>query len=771
MHRNTPVAVLIVNDRPDALAALAAVLQPLPVRLLTASSAEDGLRLARDNAVAVAVVDICMPAIDGFAMVERLRADPKMRSLPVIFVSALDTSPQTLERVYSLGAADFVALPARDFELRSKVAVFVDLYEQRSELANRNRILSREATAAVQEQRERFRLFMETASDYAIFFMDVDGTVTEWPTSAENVLGFTAADMVGNDASIIFLQADRDSGVPEHELVDAAINTQAHDERWHQKKDGTLIYAMGRVIALRDESGKVRGFVKILRDATAAKQAEAELHEALDRFESLAESMAQLAWMADPTGARVWFNRRWIEYTGGTFEEMKGWGFAKVYHPDDRDTVLERIRRGFASGKPWSAEWRIRGCDGQYRWFLTQVAPVAGASGQTVRWFGTNTDIHAQVLLREELKASEQKFREIFETANEGIWILDVNGRVEIANKRMAEMLGYSVPELVGKAKVDFIFPEDVEYIRQLFEDRRRGQISIVEVRFRRKDGQPIWTLLSARPLFRDGKFAGALDMFTDISARKTAAEAFAHELKKQVAERTAALQEKTNQLESFTYTIAHDLRSPLRAISGYAEFTLEDFRDRLPDEAISNLDKIKASAARLDALIRDLLSYTRVAQVEFVEEDVPLRAPVDWALEQLRHEIEASGARIDVAPRLPSVRGERSILDQVLLNLTSNALKFVAPGVAPHVKIDAAIADGIVRLTVTDNGVGVPHEYHDRIFRVFERLQGSHRFPGTGVGLAIVARAAERLGGRAGVESEPGHGSTFWVELRKGES
>ena len=106
-----------------------------------------------------------------------------------------------------------------------------------------------------------------------------------------------------------------------------------------------------------------------------------------------------------------------------------------------------------------------------------------------------------------------------------------------------------------------------------------------------------------------------------------------------------------------------------------------------------------------------------------------------------------------------------------MLLNLTSNALKFVAPGTKPHVKIAAQTEKGIVRLTVTDNGVGVPKEYHERIFRVFERLQGSSRFPGTGVGLAIVARAAERLGGRAGVESEPGRGSTFWVELRKGNA
>lgn len=259
--------------------------------------------------------------------------------------------------------------------------------------------------------------------------------------------------------------------------------------------------------------------------------------------------------------------------------------------------------------------------------------------------------------------------------------------------------------------------------------------------------------------------------MFTDISARKDAAKQFEDELRAQVAQRTAALQEKTRQLESFAYTIAHDLRSPLRAISGYAEFTLEDFGDQLPAGANENLGKIKRSAARLDALIRDLLSYTRVSQVEFAEEDVPLRAAVDWAMEQLRVEIQAKAANIDVPAHLPSVRGERSIVDQLVLNLLSNAIKFVAPGVTPQIAVSAAPLDGLVRFAVRDNGIGVPKEYHERIFRVFERLADSQRFGGTGVGLAIVARAAQRLGGRAGVDSEPGRGSEFWVELRRGAS
>lgn len=765
--RPAEISILIVNDNPEALLALEAALMPLELHVLKASTAEEGIANARASELAVALVDIRLPGIDGLAMVERLRADPATRALPVIFVSAVESTASTRERVYALGAVDFVALPAETAELRAKVRALGELHRERRELAERASAATRAADRAQREQRERLQLFMEAASDYAIFFTDPEGRISEWPASAENMFGFTTSEAVGQHLSLIFTPDDRARGAPERELAEASRHGLARDERWHQRKSGAIFFAAGRLVALR-EHDRIRGFAKVVRDATLAKQAEAELHEALDRFEALADSMAQMAWMSDPSGSRLWVNRRWREFTGTGVEEMRGWHFAEVFRPEERDQIVNTIRRHSAAGEQWQESWPIRSKDGTYRWFLVQAAPIRDPNGRVTRWFGTNTDIHEHVLVQQQLRASEQKFREIFETAHEGIWILDADARVELVNNRMAEILGYETGEIAGRRKTDFVFPEDVAEIGQLFERRRQGRADVVEVRFRRKTGEPVWTLLSGRPLFRDGKFAGVLDMFTDISARKEAAKRFEEKLKAQVAQRTSALQEKSRQLESFAYTIAHDLRSPLRAISGYAEFTLDDFAADLPAEAVENLRKIQTSAARLDGLIRDLLSYARVSQVEFVEQDVPLDTSIAWALEQLRTEIQARSARIDVDPALPCVRGERTIVDQLVLNLLSNAVKFVSPGVVPQVAVFTDTTDSTVRLNVRDNGIGIPPEYHERIFRVFERLKSEHRVPGTGVGLAIVARAAERLGGRAGVESEPGRGSTFWVEFKR---
>jgi signal transduction histidine kinase len=247
-----------------------------------------------------------------------------------------------------------------------------------------------------------------------------------------------------------------------------------------------------------------------------------------------------------------------------------------------------------------------------------------------------------------------------------------------------------------------------------------------------------------------------------------TAVKKFESELQRQVAQRTLALQERTEQLEAFSYTVAHDLRSPLRSISGYANILASDFATAIGPEGTHFLEKIQKSAERMDALICDLLAFSRIMQMQLKNEPVSLEDVVHHVLGELRGEIHERHAEVVVDTALPVVLGERSVLEQIVLNLLTNALKFVAPGVAPRVTIKAREEGDMIIVRVTDNGIGIPAVYQDRIFRVFERLETSRQYPGTGVGLAIVAKAVERLGGRIGVESTPGTGSTFWFTLRK---
>jgi signal transduction histidine kinase len=225
-------------------------------------------------------------------------------------------------------------------------------------------------------------------------------------------------------------------------------------------------------------------------------------------------------------------------------------------------------------------------------------------------------------------------------------------------------------------------------------------------------------------------------------------------------------VRERTQELESFAYTISHDLRAPLRGMQGFSHALLEDYGERLDETGRDFARRIAAAAERLDALIQDLLTYSRLTHIDVRMEKVPLEEVVNQVLRDMAPEIRERKAQVRMAERLPPVRAHRVMLTQVLVNLVSNAIKFVARGVEPRVEIRAEPRDGRVRLWVEDNGIGIAAEYHERIFRMFERLNRQEDYPGTGIGLAIVRKATERMGGTAGVESEPGRGSRFWIEL-----
>jgi PAS domain S-box-containing protein len=242
----------------------------------------------------------------------------------------------------------------------------------------------------------------------------------------------------------------------------------------------------------------------------------------------------------------------------------------------------------------------------------------------------------------------------------------------------------------------------------------------------------------------------------------------YAAELEQRVAERTAELQKSNFELEAFSYSVSHDLRAPLRAMQGFALALLEDYAERLDHIGRNYAQRIVAAAQRMDALIHDLLDYSRLSRSEMQLQPVNLEWIIDEVLKQLELEIRGKDAEITVRKPMPQVTGHHATLVQVVGNLLSNAVKFVASGVQPQVRVWAEEHSRWVRLWVKDNGIGIAPEHHERIFRVFERLHGVETYPGTGIGLAIVRKGIERMGGRVGVESTPGQGSRFWVELPK---
>ena len=259
-------------------------------------------------------------------------------------------------------------------------------------------------------------------------------------------------------------------------------------------------------------------------------------------------------------------------------------------------------------------------------------------------------------------------------------------------------------------------------------------------------------------PLIERARVEAALRMANALLADKAA------HLETIVQQRTAKLRETVGELESFSYSIAHDMRAPLRSLQGFSDILMKDHGPKLEAEPQRYLNLIAASARRMDSLIRDVLNYSRV-----VREELPMQAVDTGRL--LRGIVEtypmfaAEKADVELQGPFPAVLGNEAMLMQIFSNLMGNAVKFVAPGVKPQLKVWAERRGEWVRLLVRDNGIGIAPEQHKKIFAIFQRVD--KRYEGTGIGLAIVKKAVERMGGTTGLESEPGHGSTFWIEVQ----
>ncbi|MEO6034458.1 MAG: ATP-binding protein [Verrucomicrobiota bacterium] len=243
-----------------------------------------------------------------------------------------------------------------------------------------------------------------------------------------------------------------------------------------------------------------------------------------------------------------------------------------------------------------------------------------------------------------------------------------------------------------------------------------------------------------------------------------------AEDLENQVTERTASLRETTEQLETFCYTIAHDLRSPLRAQQSFAQVLLDDYKDVLDETGRDYAHRIINSAKRLDKLVNDLLAYSRLSRNELKFESVDLNKILHDVQTGLAEEIRDKKARVAVGP-LASVLAYEPTLNLVITNLMANALKFVGPGVAPQIKVWSEPHGKCVRLWIEDNGIGIHSENTEKIFGVFQRLHSMEKYPGTGIGLAIVRKGIERMDGSIGVESKLGEGSRFWIQLPRANS
>ncbi len=376
------------------------------------------------------------------------------------------------------------------------------------------------------------------------------------------------------------------------------------------------------------------------------------------------------------------------------------------------------------------------------------------------------------------LSASELRYRRLFEAAHDGILIIDPASRqIMDVNPFLVDFLGYDREELLGKELFEIGLLKDEAANKAAFRELMvNGYIRYEDLPLQTKDGRSVAVEFVSN-LYQEGDEQVIQCNVRDITARKTTEKALraaelqvarhAEELEDLVKNRTTELRISNRQLETFVYSIAHDLRAPLHSMQGFAELLLREHSAKLDQKGRDYAKYIDQAAQTMDHLLTDLLAFSRVSQQKIALTAVPLENAVQSALAGCETEIGTSRARILNIPPWPVVQAHEATLRQVLVNLIGNAVKFTS-STRPQVRLWAEDRPGgIVRVWVEDNGIGIHQEFQERIFQLFQRLHTT-AYTGTGIGLAIVQKGVERMGGRVGVISAPGEGSRFWIELIK---
>ena len=446
--------------------------------------------------------------------------------------------------------------------------------------------------AAYHERNEQQNLMLEGIRDHAIFMTDTEGRITSWPSGAQAIFQWAPEEVLGRDTGLLFTPEDREKGAHLEELKTASETGLAPDQRWHVRKDGSRFFAEGSVRPLHDSHGALRGYLKVARDATERRRAEEALRESEAQFRVLADSIPQLAWMADDTGAVYWFNQRWFEFTGASPEETEGWNWRALHHPDHVERVLEHFHRSIQAGEPWEDTFPLRGWDGRYRWFLSRALPIRDRRGRVVRWLGTNTDVTEQRKAEARVTEAERRLQLALRSARIGAWSWDLRkDRVE-GDARLREIFGFDAVKPIHGAEVfKRVHPEDRFHVQEIVDKARRecGEYD-AEFRILLPSGEVRWAV--ARGIVMNGTPDRSLTLIGvtwDTTDRKRAEE--------EVTAARDAAEEANFAKSQFLANMSHELRTPLNAIIGYSEMLEEEAEDLGVESLLPDLRKIHGAA------------------------------------------------------------------------------------------------------------------------------------------------------------------------------
>jgi PAS domain S-box-containing protein len=628
-----------------------------------------------------------------------------------------------------------------------------------NELIQRLRALEKEVSASkatIEELRHSATVKQSLLDDSTDCFLRVDlnrRIVWANKTAAQSI-GLSPRDLKGLSCHRVLRNSDEpcqncpcrravETGQTEYKLIHRPGDSITDDTYWEH-------YG----VPVRDETGQITGVNITARNVTNRVRAEQALRRSERRYRNVYDT-APLAFVIWDRDCHITDWNRHAEKTfGWSADEVLGRNFFEFLIPDEArpqvdkivDDLLQGILPSHSINENLTKDGRIILCEwnNSFRY---------DAENRVVGGISLALDITEKMRADEKLRESEEKYSSLVENSLTGIYI-DQDEKIVFANKKFADIYGYREDELIGIKSWKLVHHEDRPVVNQIRTGRMQGENvpEVYEARGLTKDGKTIWILRRNTRIEYGGRPA-ILGNIEDITQQKWAEE---------------ELHRINEELKDFIHAVSHDLKNPLIAIQGFSARLLKNYREKLGDRGRGYLEHINTSVHRIEVLVADLLTLSRIGRIVSSTEDVSCLGVVNDVAAVIQNRLQEKGIQLSVAPDLPVIRGDKERMYQIFENLLVNAAKFASNVPFPKIEVGYEDRNGFHRFFVRDNGIGIDRKYHREIFEKFRRLKEIPDEEGTGLGLAIVHRIVASGGGNVWVESERGKGATFYFTLPK---
>jgi PAS domain S-box-containing protein len=628
----------------------------------------------------------------------------------------------------------------------------------------------RSAQSQLEESEARFRMLIEQAPE-AIIVYDVEtDRVVEANPNAEKLFGCTREELLKQGIWRFYAPEQPDKRPIAETKAEHIRRTLAGEEivfeRAIRNTRGENLICEMRLVKLPSSVHKL--IRNSIIDITERKRMEETLRQSEENYRRIVDTANEGIAVIDASGHYTFINKKHADMLGYEPEEMLGRSPAEFIHRDEQEDHHLKLERRRA-GQSDTYERRYLHRDGRIIWFLVNAVPILDDQGEYKGSFGMSTDITERKKTEEQIRSLSQRNETLLGAVPEIIMEVDNNKIYTWANQAGYDFFG---PDVLGKEAAYYFEGEQNTYttVQPLFNGH--GETIYVESWQRRKDGEKrllAWWCRMVKD--SEGKVTGALSTARDITDYKKAEEEIHRlnaELEQRVRERTSQLEAANRELEGFSYSVSHDLRAPLRHLTGFVNLLEKQKPKELDEKSRHYLKVISDSAVKMGQLIDDILSFSRMGRAELRRRRINMDDLVREARDLIRQDLQKRDIlwKVDV---LPEVSADPEMLKMVMTNLIANAVKFTRE------KERAVIEIGIVEdqpnevvFYVKDNGSGFDMRYQNKLFGLFQRLHHDYEFPGTGLGLANVRRIIARHGGRTWAEGKVGEGATFYFSLPK---